>query len=53
MKGLMILANILIKLWAKSKCPFSYSLGYRCTMCKYNDICTKFAELGKALDRYE
>ena len=53
MKAIILLAKILIKLWAKSKCPYSESMPYCSCLCKYDNICIMLGKLRGELKRYE
>lgn len=51
MDDIVSVANYLVVIWSRSKCPDEGGYLFECQKCKYKELCERLDELAKVIDR--
>lgn len=51
MDDIVSVANYLVVIWSRSKCPDEGGYLFECQKCKYKELCERLDELAKVIGR--
>lgn len=51
MDDIVSVANYLVVIWSRSKCPDEGGYLFECQKCKYKELCERLDELARVIDR--